>query len=43
MVDAITAVFQRPQTPSSLAEKVGRQLNLESARVFVTYGASGSD
>ena len=43
MIDVITSVFQRPETPSKLAEMVGRQLNLESARVFFTFGASGSD
>ena len=43
LIDVITAVFQRPETPSSLAEMVGRQLNLESARVFFTFGASGAD
>ena len=40
MIDVITSVFQRPETPSKLAEKLGRHLNLESARVFFTFGAS---
>lgn len=40
LIETITEVFKRPDTNSNLAEKVGRCLGVEAARVFVTYGSS---
>ena len=35
----VTATFTRPETPAALAERIGKRLDLESAKTFYTFGA----